>query len=273
MQALRNWLRKVLHSNTPAPRRPNRTAARPSLELLETRTLLSTGLDLAPLRPLPTPEAGFDKPVIVAQHPEVSLFQVRQAATTTTPTADSLSWANYRRVTTSPSGFDAYTAWTWEGSYGKPRVTSNTYRNKSKWVTCAVARVPGDAKVTLKFDAAHSYVVSGKESSALLAHETLHLRIAEYVAAQAKSQLLKLFGYAAVTHANKAKSKALAEKKAVEDLKRKIAAWNQQWGQIDKAVTNAYDTATSHYTNAAAQADWQANWQSHIDPIIQNTWH
>ena len=110
---------------------------------------------------------------------------------------------------------------------------------------------------------------SPKETDALLKHERLHLKMAEYLAQKAKANAPAFVGKGTATNADKATAVRQAKDMAFKDMKSQIDAYGAKWLKIDKAVQEAYDRETDHSRNAQGQADWNANWQKKVEAIIQ----
>jgi hypothetical protein len=190
---------------------------------------------------------------------------------TAAPTPDNLNWSDFKSVKTSPNGFDAWTQATITPSWDKDIefVVFTRPVSGGKWSACVYARLK-NAHVTASFDGSKSWVVDGKQSAALLAHETIHFRLAGEVADEARRHLP--YGHGFAVNVNQAKAIDAAKKLAAADLFHKVAQWNKQLSDVSKAVQKAYDDATNHGDNAIAQANWENNWEAEADKIIHKTW-
>jgi hypothetical protein len=128
---------------------------------------------------------------------------------------------------------------------------------------------------TLKavFDPKNSWVVKGAETPELLAHERLHLKIAEYIAQKATAKVAGLVGKGEACNANGATAETEAKNKARNDLNKQFNDLYAKWTAIDKAATEAYDNYTGHGQCPDCQADWAMNWQNYVDAILaSNGW-
>lgn len=167
-----------------------------------------------------------------------------------------------------PKPHDAQTAW--ELLAGSKTPQGGNASTKGGETTATVVYKLEKALFTVKFDAANSYVVTGKETDDLLKHEKLHLKIAAYVAQKANDNAPKIEETAVVTDKNKEKAIKDAKTQAFAAYKKKFDDYVAKWKEMDMAVTMAYDADTDHSMNAAGQADWDKNWQAKVDKILKD---
>ena len=132
------------------------------------------------------------------------------------PTSDNLTWDNYEKVDKSKKPpHIALTGW-FDGYKAKQPASSDTTVPKNGMWMSTTSKEYTDVKFTAKFIATGSWVVKGKESVALLKHEQLHLRIAEYLAGKANANM-PVFKSGDVTAMDADKVKARAAAKTAAD--------------------------------------------------------
>jgi hypothetical protein len=210
----------------------------------------------------------------------VASQHVTAHSSATGPTADAsassgLTWSDYRKVPTSPDGFDANTAWNDDYTFAckTPTVKDiSLSRVGSQWKACVTLTLKS-VTTTVTFDRAGSWVVDGKETNALLAHENLHFTIGQYIGQKAQQRIdslppLKKTGTAIACTPQGAVD--AATKDANAKLKEALdSGWSAKWSGLDQAASNAYDAATDHGRNATAQADWEAHWKDYVDALLK----
>ena len=95
-------------------------------------------------------------------------------------TAEKLSWAQFREVDKSPDGTSAAQT----ASLMQPGTIRTGKSGKDLTIT--------QLQINVSVDTAQSWVVKGKQTAALLAHERLHYRIAIVVAHELDTALLSV---------------------------------------------------------------------------------
>lgn len=144
---------------------------------------------------------------------------------------------------------------------------------EGKWTFATNYRYE-NIKFSAAFSAKNSWVVKGKEAEKLLKHEQLHLRIAEYTAAKANSNMpvFKSTDNTAVD-ADKEKAKAMAKKAAQDEVNKMLADYKATWTTISNKVQVDYDAQTDHGTKPVDQADWEAKYKQFVDSVAKdNGW-
>ena len=124
---------------------------------------------------------------------------------------------------------------------------------------------------SVSFNKQKSYVLKKSlGNAALLAHEQLHLQIAEYLAEKAKANApdfkdvsVKLIGVPTKT------AKAEVTKALVAEVKKIQDAYIKTWGDLNTLVTDKYDAndaqGTDHGTKPVQQADWKLKYKQYVD--------
>ena len=114
------------------------------------------------------------------------------------------------------------------------------------------------ATVSVNMDKKRSYVIKGRESGWLLAHEQLHLAIWQDSALLATWDIQ---GYEA-RREGCSKNAALAAAKA--DARQHAISTRGRAEQIGDSVNNRYDSESNHGLIKDKQAWWQENWQEEM---------
>jgi hypothetical protein len=156
-------------------------------------------------------------------------------------TADNLTWRDYNQVPVPKiKGKDAYTAWNRNWHYESIQYDPSGYQDSSgQWIGLAAAWFKG-IRVSVPFDSHGSWVVRGKQSPELFAHESLHLRIAEYIGKQAEKRLSELVAYGEGFNRNKDLAIKDAEEQAKQHLLAMKVEWFKQWVSLDNTITTIH---------------------------------
>jgi RHS repeat-associated protein len=190
------------------------------------------------------------------------------------PTSANLSWNDFRKVDTGE--YAALTAW------GMPIQTG-----EYSWIPQLKSMADGKATVrvsitdppTLTFKAVferdRSYVRKDSTDDArLLAHERLHLQIAEYMAIKAKNNAPSLKDLSVMVIVNvkdTRENQQQAYSKAIDDeITRVVREYAKQWKTIGKAVNDKYDADTERGTNREKQAVWASKYKQFADDIASS---
>lgn len=192
------------------------------------------------------------------------------------PTSDQLTWDHFEKVD-KPKKNDhaAMTAWfetTGEGTkLSGGAGTATTAGGKTTFTTSYEYK---DVKFVAVFSPKNSWVVKGKETDALLKHEKLHLRIAEYTAEKANANKPDFkSGDKTATDPDKAKAIAAAKKEARDAVTKQMTDYRAVWDKISRAVQEKYDADTDHGTIADKQTDWDTKYKEYVDKIAKdNGW-
>jgi hypothetical protein len=151
-------------------------------------------------------------------------------------TPEKMTWAQFREV--EPSANEAHHAQT--ASTMQPGTIRIGKSGKGLRIT--------QLQINVSLDSAGCWVVRGKQTDALLAHERLHYRIAIVVAYELDAALL------AISAPNASALQAAANRET-----------SARQSRVD-ALSRRYDSETKHGLDAAAQRRWEvqvASWQQH----------
>jgi hypothetical protein len=155
------------------------------------------------------------------------------------PVPHGVTWTHYRVVSESPDGFDAETDYSMNVHYAVTGSDGNfTVRNVATSVT---------------LDAQQSWVVRGLKTPALLGHEALHYLIATLIGRELDQEVAQIVGDDAAS-IQSAVDALIADKTA-----RALA------------IGEAYDSDTSHGTDAGQQAAWVAkvhDWERNQNQVV-----
>ena len=178
------------------------------------------------------------------------------------------TWDDFKGDPDPKSKFDAQTFWEREWTYDNS--LDGTVANKCGVWTATITDTPKNTKFSAVFNPSKSWVKKGKGDPALLKHENLRLKIADYVAQKALANLPKMVGKGEATNANKKTAIDEAIKKATDDLAAQFEAYGKKWAAMDDAASAAYDMATNHGANAETQSDWESHLQKFVDGALKD---
>ncbi|MBX9628700.1 MAG: Ig-like domain-containing protein [Gemmataceae bacterium] len=193
------------------------------------------------------------------------------------PTSDTLTWDNFTKLAAPPADkpYAAFIGAKNDLKFSR-QVTTTTIQDET-YLSTAEARVKikGDPAFKAVFNKAGSFIVRGKETDSLLAHEKLHLAIAEYVATKAAANFPETIGAGSGSvqgtkdQSQDAAALNKARAAALKDFNTKIATFRATWDKLNQQDQDAYDAETKHGVVADAQDDWAANYQAKADVILK----
>ncbi len=192
------------------------------------------------------------------------------------PTSANLKWADFEELNERRNPkFVALTAY----GYDMPRKARLIPKEDTKGgqttvtYTATYSAIDFKALFVGKSAVSGSWVLKGEQTPALLRHETLHLRIGEYVASKAKANMPELIGKGTSTNAVRKTAADDAKIASLNDLEAKLKTFRDKWEVIGKAVQNKYDDETKHGTLPTEQGDWESKSTEFADKILKdNGW-
>jgi hypothetical protein len=196
------------------------------------------------------------------------------------PTADTLTWDDFQPADQRRDANKKFDAETYYGRFlAEQQVLTRTLKVVPQGglvQATARATLVGKPNAGVTFDSTKSWVLTtlpdDESKAALLEHERLHLRIAEYIATKVAMNFpADMTGNGVATAADKAEAMKAARKNASEDLQTKRLAFVKTvWQPIDENVQEGrYDKETDHGSKPDEQANWARAWQAFVDDELQ----